>query len=107
LANKIFDTNWLWTAAVAVFLLGGLVAHFSNQLILAYPLDSWTMDLDDLIGNVGTLFVGIAAIIGLRRAYRKIEQNGTKEHELEEREENDFQELRRRLDVLEQQNDQA
>jgi hypothetical protein len=107
MTDKTFDSKWLWAAAIVIFILGAAFAHFSEDFVLRYPLDEWRMDSDDMIGDIGTLFVGIAALIGLRRAHRKIDENGTKEHELEEREENDFQELRHRLDVLEQQNDQT
>jgi len=98
--DKTFDTRWLWTAAVALFILGAIAAHFSDQLLLRYPIDEWRMDLDDLIGNMGTFFVGLAALIGLRRAYRKIEENGSKEHELEKRTEDDYQTLRAEFDAL-------
>lgn len=98
MTNKNVDTRWLWWGALAVFVLGGAVAHFSEDFALRYPLDTWRMDLDDLLGNVGTFFVGIAALIGLRRVSKKVVENGAKEKELEQREEYDYQLLRDELE---------
>jgi len=98
--DKTFDTNWVWAGAVLLFILGAVAAHFSDQLLLRYPIDEWRMDLDDLLGNVGTFFVGLAALIALRRAHRKIDANGTKEQELERREEHDYQQLRAEFEAL-------
>ena len=100
MTDKVFDTRWLWSAAIALFVLGVIAAHLSDQLLLRYPINEWRMDLDDLLGNVGTFFVGLAALIALRRAHRKIDANGTKEQELERREEHDYQQLRAEFEAL-------
>jgi hypothetical protein len=98
--DKTIDSVWLWVAAVAVFILGGIAVHAWDAFVLLYPLDTWRMDLDDLLGNIGTLLVGIAALIGLKRAHQKIDQNGTREQDLEQREAADYQLLRQEFAAL-------
>jgi hypothetical protein len=58
----------------SVFIVAGFgIAHFLTEVV-AYPLDEWRMDLDDLLANAGLFLAGLAAWITVRQRAKAAEQ---------------------------------
>ena len=95
------EPKWVFWGSV-VFMFAGIgLAVASNQILARWPLDTWRVDLDDLLTSVGMFGLGAAAWRRANDAHKKVERNGYVEHELEKQEENDYQELRDRIMRLE------
>lgn len=76
---------WMAVAIVGLVVIGMGIEHLMSDMFIAYPLDTWRMDFDDLLGNIGTLLIGIGtmalAIVGVRKERKvkeKIEKVETK-----------------------------
>jgi len=115
MTDKTVDTRWLVGGAIAVAIFGFGLAHFLETLVLAYPLDTWRMDLDDLVTTIAALVVAGAAWSKAHRGEQVAQEakaqanaNGNGRaveevaliHELEQREETDYQLLRQDMNEL-------
>ena len=64
---------WLMAiAVVALVIIGMGVDHFMQDVLVQYPLGTWRMDLDDFVGNIGTLLIGVGTLGLAWVGYRKI-----------------------------------
>lgn len=114
MTKQIIDSRWLWAGSVAIALTSFGLVHLIEDVVLAYPLDQWRVDLDDLITSIAALVVAGAAWTKAHRGERtakdamlqangngeKVEAVVAQEHELEQREETDYQLLRQEMAEL-------
>lgn len=63
-----FSKRWLLLPGVILLIVGGLLATVLRGVDISYPVNTWRMDLDDILANVaalilaaGTFLLGFAA----------------------------------------------
>jgi hypothetical protein len=63
---------------ILLILLIVIVDRAEDWISISYQLDVWRMDLDDILSNVGTFLIGLAAIVAVwkkaERAHLKADQ---------------------------------
>lgn len=77
--------TWKWAifASVIVMLLGFSANHFLQEIVVQYPLDTWRMDLDDFLANIGLFLGGLGALSAVLVRLRKTEDKITQvEHHM-------------------------
>lgn len=64
-----FSKRWFLLPGVILLIVGGLLATVLRGVDISYPVNTWRMDLDDILANVaalilaaGTFLLGLAAL---------------------------------------------
>jgi hypothetical protein len=74
--------RWLIGIGIASTFLGVGLAAIGHEIVVQYPLDTWRMDLDDFLANVGLFLGGLGALFAV---LRRQDEHAEKINEVEDR----------------------